>query len=363
MRPDEGMIHAWLDGELTPEEGAEMERRMASDPEWAAAVAEARGLIVASSRIVGALDAVPGRVIPGKSSAMPHVRRPARRFQVRPWMGLAAGLVLTVGTALVVWSPESVNEVARLDTESDAVKPLGAAAQATDSAVPAAPPPRRVPAPAGARDVAPLRGIAPPEMRVASGAGEVTRPVAEPTTAPIGPQPPAPTVPPVAQPPLLQSSQRSLSQGPAGAALTADAGGAAAENRARADDGRERLPVAESEIRRQRASRDERAGAAANLAVRDEPMRAMARPSAAGLTGKVSDVLGSVLSGCWRIAPPFTPDTILRDLTISSRRGDTLVVVLSRTREVTVTQRGDTLSGELSAIRTECPSDRSPDPE
>ena len=346
LRPDEGMIHAWLDGELTPEEGAEMERRMASDPEWAAAVAEARGLIVASSRIVGALDAVPGRVIPGKSSAMPHVRRPARRFQVRPWMGLAAGLVLTVGTALVVWSPESVNEVARLDTESDAVKPLGAAAQATDSAVPAAPPPRRVPAPAGARDVAPLRGIAPPEMRVASGAGEVTRPVAEPTTAPIGPQPPAPTVPPVAQPPLLQSSQRSLSQGQAVAALPADAGGAA-----------------ESEIRRQRASRDERAGAAANLAVRDEPMRAMARPSAAGLTGKVSDVLGSVLSGCWRIAPPFTPDTILRDLTISSRRGDTLVVVLSRTREVTVTQRGDTLSGELSAIRTECPSDRSPDPE
>jgi len=38
-RPDEGMIHAWLDGELTAEEGAELERRVASDPEWAAAVA------------------------------------------------------------------------------------------------------------------------------------------------------------------------------------------------------------------------------------------------------------------------------------------------------------------------------------
>jgi hypothetical protein len=116
-------------------------------------------------------------------------------------------------------------------------------------------------------------------------------------------------------------------------------------------------------MRRERAARDARAKAAANLESRIEPLRAMARPSAPALTERAADAPSPVLNGCWRVAPPFTPDTLLHDLTIASRRGDSLVVVLSRTRQVTVMQRGDTLSGELSAIRTACPSDRSPDPE
>ena len=57
-RPDEGLLHAWLDGELEAEEAARVERLVAEDAEWSAAAAEARGLIAASSRILGKLDVV-----------------------------------------------------------------------------------------------------------------------------------------------------------------------------------------------------------------------------------------------------------------------------------------------------------------
>lgn len=100
-RPDEGLIHTWLDGECTPEEAARVERLVATDPAWAAAVAEARGLVAASSRILSALDAVPGDVIPRDLSGAPR-RAPRTAFRVRPWMAVAASLVLVVGTATVV---------------------------------------------------------------------------------------------------------------------------------------------------------------------------------------------------------------------------------------------------------------------
>ena len=109
-RPDEGLIHTWLDGECSAEEAAHVERMVATDPDWAAAVAEARGLIAASSRIVSALDAVPHAMPTGAKAApdtaaiapaAPEV--PVRAlYRVRPWMKMAAGLVLVVGTAYAV---------------------------------------------------------------------------------------------------------------------------------------------------------------------------------------------------------------------------------------------------------------------
>ncbi len=68
-RPDEGLIHAWLDGELDAAEAARVERLANDDPEWAAAVAEARGFIAASDRILDALDDVPAHVIPATPNA------------------------------------------------------------------------------------------------------------------------------------------------------------------------------------------------------------------------------------------------------------------------------------------------------
>ena len=62
---DEGTIHAWLDGALAPDESAQVEAHANSCTECAALVAEARGLIAASSRILSSLDAVPAGVLPG----------------------------------------------------------------------------------------------------------------------------------------------------------------------------------------------------------------------------------------------------------------------------------------------------------
>jgi hypothetical protein len=92
--PDEGLIHAWLDRELDPAEAARVEALVASDPEWAVAALEARGLLAASTRIVGTLDRVPANVMPQPASP----RRATRR-----WVWRAAAVVaLMAGSAVVL---------------------------------------------------------------------------------------------------------------------------------------------------------------------------------------------------------------------------------------------------------------------
>ena len=84
---DEGTIHAWLDGELPLAEREAAEAHVAQCAACAAAVAEARGFIAASSRMLTSLDAVPGGVLPRARSAR------ARRFTMsRAWMAVAANM-------------------------------------------------------------------------------------------------------------------------------------------------------------------------------------------------------------------------------------------------------------------------------
>ena len=95
QHPDEGMIHAWLDGALSATETEAVATHAAGCAQCAAAIAEARGLTAAASRIVSALDAVPGAVIPA--------RRPARR----PWYATAqfraaAAVLLVAGASLLL---------------------------------------------------------------------------------------------------------------------------------------------------------------------------------------------------------------------------------------------------------------------
>ena len=92
--PDDGLIHAWLDDELDARESARVEALVANDPAWAAAAADARGLIAASSRIMGALDHVPAGVIP-RAKTPPSGRAP------RWWMTRVAALLLVVAGASV----------------------------------------------------------------------------------------------------------------------------------------------------------------------------------------------------------------------------------------------------------------------
>src|SRR5689334_11313454 len=62
--PDEGTIHAWLDGALDDAEAAQVESHALECAACGALVAEARGLVAGASRVLGALDLVPGGVIP-----------------------------------------------------------------------------------------------------------------------------------------------------------------------------------------------------------------------------------------------------------------------------------------------------------
>ncbi|HKY96853.1 MAG TPA: zf-HC2 domain-containing protein [Gemmatimonadaceae bacterium] len=95
QHPEEGIIHAWLDGELPAEEAAALEAHAATCADCSAKVAEARGLIAASSRIVSALDIVPGGVIP------------AARQARRPWyastqLRAAAAVLIVAGASALV---------------------------------------------------------------------------------------------------------------------------------------------------------------------------------------------------------------------------------------------------------------------
>ncbi|HEY7568307.1 MAG TPA: carboxypeptidase regulatory-like domain-containing protein [Gemmatimonadaceae bacterium] len=105
---DEGTIHAWLDGALAPNEASAAEAHVQSCEECGRAVAEARGLIAASSRILGALDDVPA--VQAATGAAGTLSLPAARDRRRSWWrrggigyAAAATALLAVGTTLV-WS-------------------------------------------------------------------------------------------------------------------------------------------------------------------------------------------------------------------------------------------------------------------
>jgi Putative zinc-finger len=95
---DEGTIHSWLDGALSADEAARAEAHVAECPQCAAAVAEARGFIAASSRILTSLDYVPRGVVP----AAPPVRWSNRAV----WRVAAAVLIVATGSLIVVRNTE-----------------------------------------------------------------------------------------------------------------------------------------------------------------------------------------------------------------------------------------------------------------
>lgn len=101
QHPDEGTIHSWLDGALSPDEAARVEAHVKDCPECQAAVAEARGFIAASSRILTALDNAPRGVIPAA--------KPVKRIDPMVWRIAATVLVVAGGTLLVVRN-NGVNE-------------------------------------------------------------------------------------------------------------------------------------------------------------------------------------------------------------------------------------------------------------
>ena len=137
---DEGTIHAWLDGALTPDEAARADAHVKDCAQCQAAVAEARGFIAASSRILTALDDAPRGVIPATATS-------ARRVQPWIWRIAATVLVVATGTVLLVKERGSgVSERTTAATVADSTRlssprSTGAPAAAMPS-IATAPPPR-----------------------------------------------------------------------------------------------------------------------------------------------------------------------------------------------------------------------------
>ncbi|MDQ6717727.1 MAG: zf-HC2 domain-containing protein, partial [Gemmatimonadota bacterium] len=93
QHPDEGLIHSWLDGQLPAAEAALLESHVVECHACAEKVAEARGLIAGSSRILTALDDAPRGVIP----AAPRTSR-----QIPFLKAAAVLLVVATGGMLVL---------------------------------------------------------------------------------------------------------------------------------------------------------------------------------------------------------------------------------------------------------------------
>jgi hypothetical protein len=91
--PEQGTLHAWVEGELDSAEHQRVEAHLAECARCSEAVAEARGLIAGASRIVAALDGAPAGVVPSR------MRRP--RFVPARWAA-AAAVLLFAATSVVV---------------------------------------------------------------------------------------------------------------------------------------------------------------------------------------------------------------------------------------------------------------------
>ena len=159
---DEGTIHSWLDGALSAEEAARVSAHVEECRQCAAAVAEARGFIAASSRILTALDNVPKGVVPIDGRAKPR--------NWAAWRAAAAVLVVALGSFAVLrertGSQRSVSEVAPIsarnpasDVVADSVSPATAESKPSLAEAPTAKVLTKPAAPARATNPLPIGKI------------------------------------------------------------------------------------------------------------------------------------------------------------------------------------------------------------
>ncbi|HEX9484606.1 MAG TPA: hypothetical protein VF929_08490 [Gemmatimonadaceae bacterium] len=98
VHPDQGTIHAWLEGSLDSAAATRTEAHAAECALCSARVAEARGLIAGASRVAGLLDEVPPPIVRPTPAASPSTWR---TFRVTPARAvLTAALVVTIGVVL-----------------------------------------------------------------------------------------------------------------------------------------------------------------------------------------------------------------------------------------------------------------------
>lgn len=124
---DEGRVHAWLDGALPPDEAAQVEALVRDDAAWAAAAAEARGLIANASRLVRALDDGAGAAASGDGPVAASPTRPprltvvpgqgTRTLRLARRVGAIAAVLLVAVVGRMAWTNQSGTDVAPGATE------------------------------------------------------------------------------------------------------------------------------------------------------------------------------------------------------------------------------------------------------
>ena len=148
VHPDDGTIHAWLDRQLDDTSAATLEAHLQRCDECAERVAEARGLIAGTSRILSSLDADPTHaserpvlmvskppVEPPRAVALAGSIGTPRWFRLTPARSaIAAVLVVAVATAIVRENQEPRERLASTPGVA-----LGAGSRAAEG--PAATPP------------------------------------------------------------------------------------------------------------------------------------------------------------------------------------------------------------------------------
>jgi hypothetical protein len=236
---DEGTIHAWIDGGLGGAQSRDIEAHVAQCPTCSAAVAEARGLIAASSRILIALDDVPGGVVPRRAPVAPLLATTTKRRRIAAWVPALAAAALVVAVGLQVADREPAassvaeNQVlglsARRESADSATAQTQPRAQVVTTAAPgagsggapAAMAPVTPVAPPSARDLtrADVRESA--ESRVAGAAvGGVAGPTVQRATAPAAAPAPAPPTEALAEAakmeraPMMKSATQALADAP-----------------------------------------------------------------------------------------------------------------------------------------------------
>ncbi len=119
--PDEGTLHAFIDGELSMAEATALEAHVAECGPCEASLAEARGFVAGASRAISALDAAPSsgsRPVVARPKELPAAPPRSRPFVFRIPFARAAALLLLAGGSAVVINRSASDGSATPGTES-----------------------------------------------------------------------------------------------------------------------------------------------------------------------------------------------------------------------------------------------------
>lgn len=217
---DEGVAHAWIDGELSASDTLAVETHLQSCASCAAIVAEARGLVAATSRIVAQLDHVAAGVIPAAATTRPSALRARRVWWQHPAFAVAAVLGVTTLSWLSLRGTTG-GSVATVASEHAPAVDVPFTAP-TPTPTPSASAPRAREARARSTDASAGAAIRPDAQRLAVRAeAEPSRTIAPAPRAPM-PSTPMPSAP-------MQSAPRQLEDRITSATNRAGAPGLTAE--------------------------------------------------------------------------------------------------------------------------------------